>query len=141
MNNYEETQEKYSKISNYQKDLLKVLALMDSLHPRNKILQVCDKTGIKDSQNRNYTSATLSSELEKLKSMWLVKKSLDQKFQIYPDAFDYLLRKALSDKRIKKLHRVVLDLLPGINSRSLYNRTSENSLLSYSTSFILVVFT
>jgi SNF2 family DNA or RNA helicase len=128
MNNYEETQEKYSKISDYQKDLLKVLTLMDSIHPRNKILQVCDKTGIKDSRNRSYTSATLSSELEKLKSMWLVKKSLDQKFQIYPDAFDYILRKALSDKRIKKLHSVVLELLPGINSRSLYNRTSETIL-------------
>ncbi|MCH2021478.1 MAG: DEAD/DEAH box helicase [Saprospiraceae bacterium] len=123
--NYNETREKYASLKKHQRDLIKILALIDSPQTRTKIIQVCAKSRIKDKSNQNYTAVELAHELETLKSRWLVKKNLDQKYQINPKAFDFVVRQAVQDSQLKIMRKSVEEALPGINSHTNYNRTAE----------------
>ena len=125
MSNYNETRDKYATLQKHQRDLIKIMALIDSPQTRTKIIQVCSKSKIKDKSNQSYTAVALAHELDTLKSIWLVKKNLDQKYQIYPKAFDFVLRQAVVDSQLKIMRKSVEEALPGINSHTNYNRTAE----------------
>ena len=126
--NYIETQDKYNQLAEHQRILLNLLALIDQPQTKTKILQVLAKAKVKDKENRNYTTITLGKDLDKLKSLWLVKKNYEQKYQIYPDAFDFVMRQTVADKRLKTWHKGVVDIFPGISSSSFYNRTTDRLL-------------
>lgn len=115
----------FKKLASHRKDLLKALAIIDSPQPRNKILQICNKSSISDRNERNFTIVSIADELEFLKASSFLKKTMDQKYQIYPHAFDFILRQTLKDKRLKKLRKSTLEALPGMDSRSSYNRTAQ----------------
>ena len=115
----------YKKLASHRKDLLKALAIIDSPQPRNKILQICNKAKISDRNERNYSIVSIADELEFLKASSFLKKTMDQKYQIYPNVFDFILRQTLKDKRLKKLRKTTLEALPGMDSRSSYNRTVQ----------------
>ena len=128
MSHYKETQKKYTKLPSHQKTLLRLLALIDSPLTRTKTLQVCTKSKIKTQGNKAYSTVNIGKELETLKSLGLVKKTINQKYQINPDAYDFVMRQSITDKKLSTMLQGVYDVLPGIHSNSYYNRTIDSIL-------------
>lgn len=106
----------YKSLSRAQKDLVKILTLIDSPEDKTKILQICQKAKLRPQPQQSYNIINLGQTLEFLRSMQLVKKNLDQKYLIHPQAYNFAIQKVLSDKQLSTLRKSVTIIYPGIKA-------------------------
>ncbi|WMX15681.1 DEAD/DEAH box helicase [Aureispira sp. CCB-E] len=116
MSKIEDIRKKYQSLNNTQKDLVKLLALIDSPENKAKILQICLKAKLKATNKQSYNVITLGQSLELLREAHLIKKNLDQKFQIHPEVYHFAIQQAISDKRLNVLRKAVTDVFPGLEN-------------------------
>jgi SNF2 family DNA or RNA helicase len=96
--------------------LVKTLVLIDSAENKTKILQVCLKAKLKVGNKQSYNVINIGQSLEFLRSIHLVKKNLDQKYQIHPDAYHFTVQQAIGDKRSKALRKTITAIFPGLKN-------------------------
>lgn len=118
--------QQFTKLSKNERFLLKIIAIIDSPQPVNKILQICSKLKANDKYNLSFNTRSLGLELENFKVMGLLKKSINQKYALHADYFDFFFRKALKDSKFSKIRKVICDVLPGAYAKQQYNVTFEN---------------
>ncbi|MFT5645920.1 MAG: hypothetical protein ACI976_000596, partial [Aureispira sp.] len=116
MSKIEDIQKKYQSLNNFQKDLVKLLVLIDSPENKTKLLQVCLKAKLKAGNKQSYNVINIGQSLEFLRGIDLVKKNLDQKYQIHPDVYHFVVQQAIADKRLKVLRKTVVTISPGIKN-------------------------
>lgn len=116
MSKIEDIQKKYQSFNSSQKDLVKLLVLIDSPENKTKILQVCLKAKLKASNKQSYNLINLGQSLELLRGAHLVKKNLDQKYQIHPEVYHFVVQQAIADKRLKVLRKAVVAIFPGLKN-------------------------
>ncbi len=112
----EDIQKKYQSLNSAQKDLVKLLVLIDSPENKTKVLQVCLKAKLKAGNKQSYNLINIGQSLELLRGLHLVKKNLDQKYQIHPEAYHVVVKEAIADKRLKALRKVVTAIFPGLKN-------------------------
>lgn len=104
----------YQDLGSSQKDLLKLLALVDGPELKAKLLQLSVKSKLKTAAKKAYNAINLGQTLELLRRQGLVKKTLDQQYQIHPKAYHLVIQKAIGDRRLSAWRKELLNLLPGI---------------------------
>ena len=112
--NVQDVSKAYQDLSTPQKDLLKLLALVDGPELKAKLLQLSVKAKLKTAAKQVYNAINLGQTLELLRRVGLVKKSLDQQYQIHPNAYHLVVQKAIADRRLSTWRKALLNLLPGI---------------------------
>jgi SNF2 family DNA or RNA helicase len=115
--NVQDVSEAYQALSTPQKDLLKLLALVDGPELKAKILQLSVKAKLKTASKQLYNAINLGQTLELLRRQGLVKKTLDQQYQIHPKAYHLVVQKAIADRRLSTWRKALLQLLPGIKEK------------------------
>ena len=104
----------YQNLRPVQRDLLKVLALVDSPESKSKILQVALKAKLKGPNKQPYNAISLGRALDELRGMHLIKKNLEQNYQVHPLAYAHLMRQALQDRRCAAWRKAILAIMPGM---------------------------
>lgn len=104
----------YQHLRPVQKDLLKVLVLIDSPESKAKILQVAIKAKLNGPNKQPYNAITLGRALDLLRGLHLVKKNLEQNYQIHPTAYAHLMRQALQDRRCSAWRKALLAIMPSV---------------------------
>lgn len=112
--NVQDLSNAYQALSTPQKDLLKLLALVDTPELKAKLLQLSVKAKLKTASKQAYNAINLGQTLELLRREGLVKKTLDQQYQIHPNAYHLVVQKAIADRRLSSWRKSLLQLLPGI---------------------------
>ncbi|BDS15162.1 DEAD/DEAH box helicase [Aureispira anguillae] len=106
----------YQSLNSPQKDLVKILTLIDNPEDKTKILQICAKAKLKANNKQTYNVISLGQALESLRQLHLVKKNLDQKYQIHPDVYHFTIQQVIADKRLTALRKGVTDIYPGLKT-------------------------
>lgn len=109
----------YQGLSTTQKDLLKLLALIDAAETQSRILQISLKAKLKTAEKRSYNANALQRDLEQLRIAGFAKKNIEQKYQVHPDVYDFSIRQAVADRRLSTFRKGILQLLPGISQPNL----------------------
>lgn len=112
--NVQDISKAYQDLGSSQKDLLKLLALVDGPELKAKLLQLSAKSKLKTPAKKAYNAINLGQTLELLRRQGLVKKTLDQQYQIHPKAYHLVIQKAIADRRLATWRKALLNLLPGI---------------------------
>ncbi|MFK7799905.1 MAG: DEAD/DEAH box helicase [Aureispira sp.] len=112
--NVQDVSKAYQDLSSSQKDLLKLLALVDGPELKAKLLQLSVKSKLKTATKKAYNAINLGQTLELLRRQGLVKKTLDQQYQIHPKAYHLVIQKTIGDRRLTTWRKALLSLLPGI---------------------------
>ncbi len=112
--NVQDISKAYQILSTPQKDLLKLLALVDGPELKAKLLQLSAKAKLKAANKQPYNAISLGQTLELLRQQNLVKKTLDQQYQIHPSAYHLVVQKAIADRRLATWRKAILQLMPGI---------------------------
>lgn len=112
--NVQDIPKAYQGLSTPQKDLLKLLALVDGPELKAKLLQLSVKAKLKTATKQAYNAINLGQTLEFLRRQGLVKKTLDQQYQIHPNAYHLAIKKAIADRRLSTWRKALLNLFPGI---------------------------
>lgn len=116
MSKIKDIQKTYQSLNSSQKDLVKILTLIDNPESKAKILQICIKAKLKIGRQQSYNVINLGQTLELLRNTHLVKKNLDQKYLIHPDVYSFAVRQAIADKRLSILRKAVTDVFPGLKN-------------------------
>ena len=118
----------YQALRPVQRDLLKVLTLVDSAEPKAKLLQVVLKARLKGANKQPYNAMTLGRALDQLRGLHLVKKNLEQYYQLHPTVYAHLMRQALQDRRSSAWRKAIVSLMPGLKDARQAHRFPQHLL-------------